>query len=191
MSTFIEGTNVILRGLEPADCHYARWLNNNGVCKNNEHHRMPYREEDAIEYINSSYSDTDKIVLAIVSAKSNAHIGNISLSKMCRFNRSAELGIIIGELPGKGYGTEACELMLEHGFNQLNLNRIYLGTQEQNIAMVKIADKLGMTREGVLRECIYKNGGYRNVIVFGMLASEYNEFHKHKDRIADNLCIID
>ena len=73
----------------------------------------------------------------------------------------------------KGYGTEATKLMLNHAFNNLNLNRIYLKVLEDNPRAIKIYDKCGFKKEGVLRSAVYKNGSYKNLIIMSILKEEF------------------
>ena len=82
---------------------------------------------------------------------------------------------IIGEKEyrSKGIGTEVAKLLLEYGFNSLNLNRIWVGNISNNIAAIKSVDKLGFKVEGILRSSIYKNSKYHDVIIRGILKDEY------------------
>jgi RimJ/RimL family protein N-acetyltransferase len=90
-------------------------------------------------------------------------------------NRTAEYAIMVGDKKywGKGIASEASMLVLAHGFNSLNLHRIYCGTLSTNVAMQKLATALGMKQEGVRREAQYKNGAYADIIEYGVLKKEF------------------
>ena len=66
---------------------------------------------------------------AILNKKTGAHIGNIKLGDINWIHRFSELGIMIGDKRywGKGYGEEACKLVLAYAFDRLNLNKVILG----------------------------------------------------------------
>ncbi len=172
---FLSGTRVNLRPLEETDAKgaYVDWLNDAEVCHGNSHHVFPYSEEKASSFIRQSYS-SESLVLAITLKEENIHIGNIALQKIHPINRSAEFAILVGDKRfwGKGHGKEAGLLIIQHGFNQLNLRRIDCATFRNNEGMKRLALALGMKEEGVRKQAIYKNGEYLDVIEFGLLRNE-------------------
>lgn len=182
---FLTTKRIYLRALVEDDLrgNYIKWFNDAEVCRYNSHHFFPYSQEHGRKYIQDVDSSQDNLVLAIVTKKNNVHIGNISLLKINYIDRSAEYAILVGEKSfwGKGYAKEASDLIVKHGFVELNLNRIYCGTSEDNVGMIKLAKALGMKNEGVRRRAIYKNGSYHNIIEFGLLRSEYLEKNKIND----------
>jgi RimJ/RimL family protein N-acetyltransferase len=74
---------------------------------------------------------------------------------------------------GKGAGTEAARLMLEYGFNVLELHRIDLEVFTFNPRAIHVYEKLGFKREGVRREVLLLEGTYHDSIVMGLLRYEY------------------
>jgi RimJ/RimL family protein N-acetyltransferase len=174
---FLSGNNIELRPLEESDAdgNYSCWFNDAEVCFGNSHHTYPYTYADARDFISSLSSKKDMLILAVVNKVTGVHIGNISLQEINYIYRSAELAIIIGEKMdwGKGFGKEAVRLMLSHGFNDLNLNRISCGTFENNIAMQKIALSFGMKHEGTRRMAVFKNGKYLDLLEYGILRNEF------------------
>ena len=105
------------------------------------------------------------------------HIGNVML-EIDWINRSAEFSCIFGEKEywGKEYATKAAMAAFEHGFNKLNLHKIWLGTPETNIAMIKIAKKLGMYEEGLLVDQMFLEGEYVDVLRYGL--TKYQMEHR-------------
>lgn len=180
---FLTGKNLYLRPLLEQDLEgdYVQWLNDPEVCKYNSHYKFPYTQNKALEYIKKyEYSDKD-LVLAIILIKNNSHIGNISLQNINYLDRNAKFTIIIGHKKswGKGYSKEAARLIINHGFLELNLHRIYCGTSIDNIPMQKLAQSLGMINEGCRRKAIFKNGEYHDILEYGLIADEY--FNKEKN----------
>ncbi len=176
---FVIGKKIYLRVIEEGDLNeeYQSWLNDEEVCRFNSHHRFPNYQENMAEYFNSVIKTRNNLILAIVDKETDKHIGNISLQEINYFDRGAEFAIIIGNKNywGKGVGEEAGQLIIEHGFKTLNLHRIYCGTSTENIGMQKLAKKLGFKQEGVLREALFKNGKFQDVINYSILENEYKK----------------
>lgn len=174
---FIKGSRIDLRPLSEEDVNqdYVDWLNDAEVCRYNSHHVFPYTLELAKRYVAEMQTSKTDVALAIVAKDSGKHIGNIALENINPISRWAEIAIIIGEKKawGKGYGTEAMRFMLRHGFMELNLHRIWMGTLADNIGMQKIAIALGFTEEGRSRKEEFKDGTFHDVIRYGLLRDEF------------------
>jgi len=173
INPFLIGSNIYLRGLElnDAEGNYPFWLNDQSVNSFNTHGRLPYDKSQAIDYITSTIGSNKNLILAIVDKKTDNHIGNISLQSIDYISRSAEFAILIGEKTffGKGIGYEAASLIIDHGFKTLNLHRIGCGTSSENIAMQKLAIKLGMKEEGIRKDAIFKNGNFFDILEYGLI----------------------
>lgn len=121
----------------------------------------------------------DVITFAIASIEDDGFLGTCQLRGIDLFNEVATLSIIIGSKnhSGKGYGKEAVDLLLNYGFNELNLNRIELSVYEDNIKAIKLYEKCGFTKEGVRREHIYRKSTYHNQFIYSILKDEFNEIY--------------
>lgn len=172
---FLSGNSVYLAALEEADAGYVRWLNDAEICRYNGHHRFPKTLEQGRAYLRSTAGDASTMLLGAFLLTDDSHVGNVSLQNIDWVCRSGELAVLFGarEHWGKGYATEACGLVLRHAFHELGLNRVYCGTGEDNAAMQKLAERLGMRREGVRRQAHFKNGRFLDIVDYGILASEY------------------
>ena len=155
---------------------YISWLNDEEVCRYNRHHIYPYTLEQAQNYIQNVTQNASEIVLAIVEKASRLHIGNVALQKIDLINRNADISILIGDKSswGNAYAAEAMRTLMAHGFEQLNLHRIYCGTSSDNQAMQKVAKNLGMKEEGRRREVILRHSVYYDQIDYGILKEEFN-----------------
>jgi RimJ/RimL family protein N-acetyltransferase len=80
----------------------------------------------------------------------------------------------------QGYGTETMTLLLQHCFNTLNLNRVFLQVYAQNERAKQAYKKAGFIEEGRLREAVYKHGNYDDLIVMSALRSEWTLKIKEK-----------
>ncbi len=169
---FLKGKKVHLRGLSHSDLsgNYVNWLNDSEVCEYNNHHRFAYSKVQAEEFINSTNNKLE-LVLAICDNKTEAHIGNISLQKIDWISRNAEFAILLGEKDywGKGVATEAAQMIISHGFSELNLARIYCGTSVENTGMQKLANALNMSHEGAREKALFKHGAYIDILEYGLI----------------------
>ena len=89
---------------------------------------------------------------------------------------SANVGISLGEkeLWGKGYGTEAMELLLEIVFDHQGWHHAELWTLAENERAIKSFEKTGFRRVGVEREVAYFSGGYHDVVLMEQLKAEWD-----------------
>jgi [ribosomal protein S5]-alanine N-acetyltransferase len=76
---------------------------------------------------------------------------------------------------GKGIATEAGQLLLKFGFEDLQLHRLFATCDPRNKASEKVLKKLDMTLEGVLREIILLKDGWRDSLLFSMLEHEWTD----------------
>lgn len=151
--------------------NYVSWLNDFEVCKHNGHGEELYTLEMATEYIKSLKEDKTKMVFAVYLLENDCHIGNISIQNIDLKNKSAEIAFLFGEKQywGKGYATEAAELIIELMKYDLGLHRAYIGTSVYNIGMQKVSEKLGFNKEGVLKDAQFKNGKYNDMILYSKI----------------------
>lgn len=183
-----ENSKLFIRPLQREDIekgNYKKWGFDNEVNKYNTHGIFPQTEKELQEFINKSLNSKDNIVWAIFAKKdcfderrkiqSPIYIGNIALQEINLISRSAELAILIGEKQywGLEYGSDSCKFILQHGFNKLGLHRIWLGTASTNIGMQKIAEKIGMHKEGTFKDGTFLNGKFEDIYYYSILKEDY------------------
>lgn len=174
---FITGEKLYLRGLEREDLkgNMSNWANDSEVTyymyTGLKPNTMGALEK---EYETIVHSDKD-VVFALIDKKTNEHIGNAGLYTINWLYRSAEYRILIGEKSywSKGYGAEAAKLIIDYGFDKLNLNKVWLGVNAENKGAVKSYKNVGFKDEGTLREEIYRNGKYYDALRMSILRSEF------------------
>ena len=121
----------------------------------------------------------------IVTLDDDKLIGTVGLEKFDAINRTATLGIFIGdkEYRSQGYGTEAIKLILDYGFNYLNLNNIKLDLMSFNERALKCYQKCWFKEYGRRRKCKFINGKYYDCIEMDILAEEFKESYiKNKNQ---------
>jgi diamine N-acetyltransferase len=150
-----------------------KWINSPDLVYYNSNYK-PIHEINHDKWFESLMNRKDLVLFSIRSEK-NELIGTCQLSSLNFVNRSAELQIRIGNgnNRGKGYGYKAVKKLLHFGFNDQNLNRIYLSVYEDNLPAIGLYDKCGFKKEGVLKDADFVNGRYKNVIVMAILKREF------------------
>ena len=176
---FIIGDKVYLRPLDEGDIDsFVLWLNDEEV-RQYLSRMSPLNNIREKEFIEGLYKDDREIVLGIALKENDQLIGNLALHHISLPFRHAGLGIVIGDKScwSKGYGTEALNLMLGYGFDQLNLHRIFLTVFSFNERAIHTYEKVGFRREGVFREHMYRNGKYHDVYYLGILEDEWRKLN--------------
>ena len=127
------------------------------------------------DYFDVTLKDTDRRQFSIVSINENKLVGTVGLEHINWVERSAILGIFIGEedFRSNGYGTEAIRMLLEFGFKYLNLHSIRLDLLSVNERAHKCYLKCGFKDTGCSREQIYLNGKYYDKLHMDILENEF------------------
>jgi len=100
--------------------------------------------------------------------------GEMRLKSIRWFNHKAEISIFIAEkFRGQGLGQRALRLIIDYALRQMNLHRLEAEVVSGNDPAIKLLETSGFVREGILREAKYLNGGYADIIQFGLLKNEY------------------
>jgi RimJ/RimL family protein N-acetyltransferase len=157
---------------------YRRWLNDLRMSRTLgviAYQGLPLTDEDEQSWFESVRSDKDEVVFGIYERETGRPVGNCGLSEARSQNRSAELGIGIGEpdARGKGYGTEATSLLLDYGFTVLGLHHIWLKCVSFNAAGIRAYEKAGFKQSGRLREAWQVGGRQYDIILMDILAREF------------------
>jgi len=169
------GERVYLSPVNKDDVEiYTKWLNDEGVAVNLGQYAKVITLNSEQKFLEEMTSDGYNF--AIVK-NDNTLIGNISLFDINHISRSATTGLFIGESEnrGKGYGTEALRLVLEFGFNALNLHNVMLNVYSDNEQAIACYKKVGFTEFGRRRESVFKCGRYVDDVNMDILATEFLE----------------
>ncbi len=156
------GEKIYLRKLTLNDVthKYLSWLQEpevmSGIAKNN------YTLNKLNDYVKSKINSKNVFFFAICDKENNNHIGNIKMEMVNDLAKVADLGVLIGEKKywGKGIGYEACSLLINFGFNELKLKKIFLAVFDNNPNAIKLYKKLGFQLEGTLKQHVFVNGKY-------------------------------
>lgn len=174
---FLVGKQVYLRGLQRSDIDgpWFDWFHDQDNTRFMFNGSRPNSRESMEAFYEHAATSKDDLILAICMNEDNRHVGNISLQQVSWFYRRAELGIIVGDrsVQGRGVATEALKLILAHGFNRLNLHKVYLRVEEGNKAARRAFEKAGFVEEGILRDEILHHRAWQNSVYMGVLEDEF------------------
>lgn len=109
-------------------------------------------------------------------------IGTISLFRVDEVNGSGGVGISIGEksLWGQGYGTDAMNALVDFGFGQLRLERIWLEVYDYNKRASRSYEKSGFIVEGVQRHANYRLGKFHDVLLMAILRDDWDALERKR-----------
>lgn len=186
----IEGTRVNLRAIEMADLERCqRWINDREVTR---HLAMRYpmsmaAEESWLRNQTSKPMSFEGVLFAI-ETKEGRHIGNVDMHAVQPENRASMLGIMIGERDcwSQGYGSDALRTLLGFAFDEMNLNRVELHVFAKNERAIACYVKCGFVEEGRLRQDVYYEGAYHDVVVMAVLRDEFDAARAARDGAAAN-----
>jgi len=180
---YIYGKRIRLRAAEKEDIPtFLRWFNDPEVTENLMMTTPMARVEEESWYDCMMQKPATEHVMVIEISDgqqkpSYRAIGTCGFISIDWRNRSSEVGISIGEksLWDQGYGTETMSLLIEHGFNTLNLHRIWLQVHSTNPRGIRAYEKAGFIHEGKFRQAEFKKGAYCDVHVMSILADEWRQ----------------
>lgn len=173
---FLIGTRVYVRALHRADLpSMIPWINDQQVTRLLFTGDRPAILERLTEQWEGDLRSGTNIAFAACLQSDDQIIGTTGLYSVNWIARSAEFRVFIGakDLWNQGIGTELTRLMAVYGFEKLNLNRVWLGVNADNLGGVRAYEKAGFTREGVLRQEQFRNNRYYDVVRMSMLRPEY------------------
>jgi RimJ/RimL family protein N-acetyltransferase len=170
-----EGSLVRLRSREPGDePQLYRWFNDPEVTQHlTVRYPVSHAQEHAFIEANGAAS-YERAGFAVETLADGLLIGGVDLVRTSPENRSAVLGIAIGEKRywDGGYGTDTMRLVCRFGFEMMNLHRIELEVYAENDRAIHVYEKIGFQHEGCRREAIFKFGRYHDLLTMGLLEGE-------------------
>jgi RimJ/RimL family protein N-acetyltransferase len=172
----VTGDRVVLRRHVPDNIRaFQRWYSDPDVVRLTRYQDGPMRRDEIDRFFAARALGPDSLSMAIHILDSNRLIGTCALSQLDPDNGSALFHITIGEKDtwGRGYGTEATRLMLDHAFTELGLHRVALTVFAFNERAVRSYRSVGFVVEGRAREAIWREGRWWDEISMSLLDSEW------------------
>ena len=173
----IEGEKVVLRR-HVADnvAAFRRWYSDPEVARLARYQDTPMREDEVNRFFQVRALGPDSLTMAIHERSTDRLIGTCAFSQLDGENGSAMYHITIGEKDtwGRGYGTEATRLMVDHAFRTLGLHRVALSVFEFNERAIRAYAACGFLTEGRAREAVWRDGRWWDELSMSVLAPEWH-----------------
>jgi RimJ/RimL family protein N-acetyltransferase len=138
----------------------------------------------SVEYYEKELKDQPpaKFYFSIRTLDDDRLLGETDLDVVNWASRDAFVGIGIGNRAdwGRGYGTDAMQLVLRFAFTELNLRRVTLNVFEYNPRAIRSYEKAGFRHEGRMRGALNKEGRRWDILVMGILREEWMEQNGYK-----------
>ncbi len=176
--TLLEGNRVGLRELSEGDLEAVVAYSVDDAVARYQDWRS-HTADDAKAFLDSAIAEAQQMPrntysLAIVERASSLVVGDASIGIESARNKRAEIGFTLRrDRWGAGLATEASQLLLAFGFDQLGMHRIEATSHPDNVASHRILEKIGMSHEGRLRDHLFVNGAWQDSLVFSILESEW------------------
>lgn len=172
----IAGRLVALRRPHPSDlAAVVRWYRDPEIARLTRYQTRQMNQAEIQRFFEARMLAPDALAYSIVELASGRQIGFTTFSALDGDNGTVMFHITIGERDawGRGLGTEATQLMLQHAFERLGLHRVGLAVFSYNTRAIRAYEKAGFRIEGRLREAIARQGEYFDEVQMGILSGEW------------------
>lgn len=184
-SNLLQGEKVYLTGLSKEDLagHYQWFSNPEFLRLFSGNPARPATKEAHEAWFEEASKDQNYYNFSIFTQDAKRLVGNCNVELDYWSSPTGWLAIMIGEPSdwGKGYGTDAMQILIRFCFMELNLHRVSLSVFAYNTRAIKSYEKLGFVHEGAKREALYRDGIYHDMLLMGMLRREW--LMKHHPQI--------
>lgn len=173
----MEEGRIYLRLMTKEDTdNIIKWRNRDEV-RNQFIYQKLFTKESHEKWIETMVETGKVVQMIIVQSEGDRPIGSVYVRDIDMEHRKAEYGIFIGETDclGKGYGTEAAELMAEYAFEYLGLHKLMLRVYAENERAIRSYEKAGFVKEAYLKDDVFVQGKYRDIVLMAMIRKEDKE----------------
>ena len=188
------GDRIILRPFEDNDIYEMIKILNEpelkmltGSVSNDIDAKKIMDEDEKIKVSNwykSRNDQSDRLDLAIALKDSNQIIGEVVFNEYDDCSNNVNFRVLMSQsYSNKGLGSEAIQLFIQYGFEQLNLHKISLEVFSFNPRAEHVYTKVGFKLEGIKREDFKYNDKYIDTKIFGLLKSEYDQINDRSQNV--------
>lgn len=174
----INGTNLYFSNIEKEDMLYLyKWFSDIEFLNYYDYiPPVPQCEDKVYKTFDEYKTKNESEVFAIKLCADNKIIGIAGFDDIIKSNETATIFIGIGnkELRGKGYGKESLNILLNYGFNIMNLHRIQLNVIEFNVSAIKLYESVGFKKQGIYREFVPRENIRYDLFLYDLLKTEWN-----------------
>jgi RimJ/RimL family protein N-acetyltransferase len=171
-SVFLAGDRITLRSSEREDVPFLqRCFNDPAIWQSLDRH-APVNELGMTEWFERLSEDDDRVALLL--CVDETAVGYISLKFLneCWGNASISYWVAPDE-QGRGYATEAVEMIVEYAFDQRRQHKLLAHAFEFNEASIRLLETVGFEREGVHRDEVFIDGDYCDLYSYGLLEEDW------------------
>ena len=172
----LTGESVALRRHVPANLRaFQRWYTDPEVVRLTRYQDSPMLPDEIERFFAARALGLDSLAMAIHVRDTERLIGTCALSQLDADNGSALFHITIGEKDswGRGHGTEATRLMIDHAFGGLGLHRVALTVFGFNERAIRSYRSVGFVVEGRAREAIWREGRWWDEMSMSILDADW------------------
>lgn len=180
----LRGSRVWLRPLERRDLEAYRRGCNDGETGYLAGYPWPLNElsvQTWFERVSQAHGK-EGFWFTICRLGEDEFLGTSWLKNLDLVNASAEFAIFIADksLWGKGYGTEVLEIVVDFGFGNLPLERVYLEVDSENERAMASYRKAGFVVEGIMRHAERRRGAFRDRVLMSLLRAEWEKLERRR-----------
>lgn len=174
----IKGEKIYLEAIERDDLlQLKEWRNLPEIKMNCREYREINTSMQEIWYESRVLNDPSTIMFSIKNIESQELLGSCGLCYINWVHRHAEIYLIIGwngsYIDDCGYAQESSKLLLDYGFNELGLNKIWVEVFDFDNKKKRFFTEAGFKIDGTLRDHHYFEGLWYNSIIFSLLSKEW------------------
>lgn len=149
------------------------WINNKELVHYNTQYK-PIDYQSHEEWFGKIKNSKDMVIFAIRKSSGNKLIGTCQLHSISSVYRTAELQIRIGDEKEQqmGFGTDAVKLLVEYGFKDLNLRKIFIHVFSDNMRAINVYKNVGFVQEGLLKEHCFIDGKYKDILIMSIFQKQ-------------------
>lgn len=136
---------------------------------------LPSTPDDQMRWIQNQSAMTRGEYQFAIETLGGQFVGGCGFSRVDWKNRTAQVGILIGDaaMRGRGFGSDAVRVLCYVGFAEMNLNKLGLSMIADNEAAERCYAACGFLPEGRLRQEVFREDTYHDFIVMGLLRDEW------------------
>lgn len=169
-----QNTGIYLRPMTEQDTDLiVAWRNSEGVRKHFIYQNL-FTREGHLAWLHHVVEAGKAVQMIICETGTDRPLGSVYIRDIDTEHRKGEYGIFIGEddCRGRGIGSAAAKLMIQYAFGELKLHRLFLRVYADNIRAIGSYEKAGFEREAYLKDDVFVNGVFRDMILMAVINHE-------------------
>lgn len=171
----IYGESIVLRAVEESDnAMLLSLINDPDTEMMLGGSSWPVSEAEQLKWFEHQERSRDVLRCIVALKEDGRAIGTIILSDIDQKNATGHIHIKMSKDGGrgKGYATDAVNTMVQYAFEELRLNCIYANILSYNKASIKLFERCGCKRDGILRQRVFKKGRFVDMLAYSKVVND-------------------